>query len=445
MSETDNNPRRMVGSPYAWGVLGLLTLIYISSFVDRQIIAVLATQIQQELSLSNLQVGALYGTAFSLIYAVCGIPMGWMADRWSRKWIIVAGLVTWSLMTVASGFAASLAFLVVARLLVGVSESALSPAVYSLLADYFRPDQRGTVYSIYASGIFIGIGTAFLAGGMVAQAYDWRTAMIAAGIPGLLIALLAAWLIREMPRGLTRPAAGPGEDAAAGPANTGKPAPQAALYDTGMPFREVLRYLLAKRTLLWHFLGFSFLAFTGYTVLGFIGTVLTEVHGAQNLIPHYGWFMLATGGSVVLAGKAADLLARLFGPSRRFVMGMVAGLACLPLYYLGLFADSGYAALLLIGSANVISSSYNGVAPALIQYLVKPNMRALAGALYLFVISVVGFGVGPPLTGWLMDAVFTGPYGPAKALMTVVTACGVLGSGCFLAAMRHYGNDAEAE
>lgn len=423
MTYSKEDMRRMVGSPYAWGVLGLLTLIYISSFVDRQIIAVLATQIQQELSLSNLQVGALYGTAFSLIYAVCGIPMGWMADRWSRKWIIVAGLVTWSLMTVASGFAASLAFLVVARLLVGLSESALSPAVYSLLADYFRPEQRATVYSIYASGIFLGIGTAFLAGGTVAQAYDWRTAMIAAGIPGLLIALLAAWLIREMPRGITRS--------------------QTALYDTGMPFREVLRYLLAKRTLLWHFLGFSFLAFTGYTVLGFIGTVLTEVHGAQNLIPHYGWFMLATGGSVVLAGKGADLLARHFGPSRRFVMGMVAGLACLPLYYMGLFADSGYAALLLIGSANVISSSYNGVAPALIQYLVKPNMRALAGALYLFVISVVGFGVGPPLTGWLMDALFTGPYGPAKALMTVITGCGLLGSGCFLVAMRYYEEDEE--
>lgn len=446
MTQNRDNMRRLVGSPYAWGVLGLLTLIYISSFVDRQIIAVLATQIQQELTLSNLQVGALYGTAFSLIYAVCGIPMGWMADRWSRKWIIVAGLVTWSLMTVASGFAASLAFLVVARLLVGVSQSALSPAVYSLLADYFRPEQRATVYSIYASGIFLGIGTAFLAGGAVAQAYDWRTAMIAAGIPGLLIALLAAWLIREMPRGITGPPAGQKKAAAdGGSANARMSASQNALYDTDMPFREVLRYLLAKRTLLWHFLGFSFLAFTGYTVLGFIGTVLTEMHGAQNLIPHYGWFMLATGGSVVVAGKGADLLARLYGPSRRFVMGMVAGLACLPLYYMGLFADSGYAALLLIGSANVISSSYNGVAPALIQYLVKPNMRALAGALYLFVISVVGFGVGPPLTGWLMDAVFTGPYGPAKALMTVITGCGILGSGCFLAAMSYYGRDAEAE
>ncbi|HKL18231.1 MAG TPA: hypothetical protein VJ905_04660, partial [Halalkalibaculum sp.] len=187
------------------------------------------------------------------------------------------------------------------------------------------------------------------------------------------------------------------------------------------------------------------LALTGYTVLGFVGTVLKEVQGTQNLLPYYGWFMLATGLSVVLSGKAADLLANRWGPSKRFVMGMVAGLACLPLYYFGLFAGTGWTALILVGSANVISSSYNGVAAALIQYLVKPNMRALAGGLYLFVISVIGFGVGPPLTGWLMDAVFTGAYGPAKALMLVISCCGILGSICFLLAMRYYDIDAEVE
>lgn len=420
-----NSPiRRYAGTPYAWGVLGLLTLIYISSFVDRQIIAVLATQIRDELSLSNLQIGALYGTAFSLIYAVSGIPMGRLADRHSRKWIILGGLAVWSLMTVASGFATSLTFLVVARLFVGISESALSPAVYSLLADYFRPEQRGTVYSIYASGIFLGVGIAFLGGGTVAQLYDWRTAMIAVGLPGLLIAAVAAWFIVELPRGhsLER-----------------KPfAPE-------LRFREAVAWILRKPTVRYHFLGFSFLAFTGYTVLGFIGTVLTDVHARPGLIPSYGWFMLGTGITVILSGRAADLLARRWGPSRRFVMGMVAGLACLPLYWLGLFAESGWIALIFIGMANMISSSYNGVAPALVQYLVRPNMRALAGALYLFVISIVGFGIGPPFTGWLIDTVFTGPEGPAKALMLVVAACGMLGSLCFLLAMRHYDEDEETD
>ncbi|MDX1585423.1 MAG: MFS transporter [Balneolaceae bacterium] len=424
MSISKKQAKKLVGSSYAWGVLGLITLIYISSFVDRQIIAVLATQIQAEMDMNNLQVGLLYGTAFSLIYDICGIPMGRLSDLYSRKVMIVAGLLVWSLMTVISGFATSLTFLITARMFVGVSESALSPAVYSLLSDYFRPEQRATVFSIYASGIFIGIGVAFLGGGTVAQLYDWRTALIVVGAPGILLAGVAWFLIRELPRGITQ---------------------QRARYEVDMSMREVLSYILRKKTILFHFGGFSFLALTGYTVLGFVGTVLKEVHGAQTLLPYYGWFMLATGLSVVASGKVADLLAEKWGPSKRFVMGMVAGLACLPLYYLGLFAGTGWTALLLIGSANVISSSYNGVAAALIQYLVKPNMRALAGGMYLFVISVIGFGVGPPLTGWLMDTVFTGPLGSAKALMLVISCCGVLGSICFLLAMRFYDADAEVE
>lgn len=424
MTISKDKAKNLIGTPYAWIVLGVLTLIYISSFVDRQIIAVLATQIQEEMAMSNLQVGLLYGTAFSFIYAVCGIPMGRLADLYSRKLMILAGLVVWSLMTIVSGFATSLTFLIIARMFVGLSESALSPAVYSLLSDYFPPEQRATVFSVYASGIFIGIGTAFLAGGTVAQLYDWRTALIAVGAPGLVLAIVAWWIIRELPRGLNR--------------GSGR-------YETEMPMLEVLGYMLSKKTVLFHLAGFSFLALTGYTVLGFIGTVLTEIHQAQDLISSYGWFMLATGFSVMLSGKAADWLAGRWGASRRFILGIVAGLACLPLYYFGLFADHGLTALVLIGSANIISSSYNGVAAALIQYLVKPNMRALAGGLYLFVISVIGFGIGPPLTGWLMDTVFTGSYGPAKALMTVVSCCGLLGSVCFLMAMRYYEKDAEVE
>ena len=424
MSISKNQAKKLINSSYAWLILGLLTLIYISSFVDRQIIAVLATQIQEEMDMNNLQVGLLYGTAFSLIYAVSGIPMGRLADLYSRKVMIVVGLFVWSLMTLISGFATSLTFLIVARMFVGVSESALSPAVYSLLSDYFRPEQRATVFSIYASGIFVGIGVAFIGGGTVAQLYDWRTALIVVGAPGLLLAGVAWFVIKELPRGITQ---------------------TRARYDIDMSMSQVLNYILRKRTILFHFLGFSFLALTGYTVLGFVGTVLKEVHESQNLLPYYGWFMLATGFSVMASGKAADWLAQKWGPSKRFIMGMVAGLACLPLYFLGLFAESGVTALVLIGSANVISSSYNGVAAALIQYLVKPNMRALAGGLYLFVISVIGFGVGPPLTGWLMDAVFTGNYGPAKALMLVISCCGVLGSICFVLAMRYYDDDAEVE
>lgn len=424
MSINREDARKIISSPYAWLVLGLLTLIYISSFVDRQIIAVLAPQIQQALSLDNFQVGLLYGTAFSVIYAVCGIPMGRLADIYSRKIMIVVGLVIWSLMTLLSGFAASLTFLIIARFFVGISESALSPAVYSLLSDYFRPDQRATVFSIYSAGIFVGIGVAFLGGGSIAQAYDWRMSLKVFGIPELVLAGIAWWVIKELPRGITQ---------------------TKARYETEAGFWEVVRYILRKKTVIYHFLGFSFMAFTGYTILGFVGIVFKDIHGAASLIPQYGWFMMATGLSVMASGKAADWLAQKWGDSYRFVMGIVAALACLPFYYFGLFAQSGVTALILIGLANVISSSYNGVAAATLQYLVKPNMRALAGGLYLFIISVIGFAIGPPFTGWLMDTVFTGHYGPAKALMLVIGCCGVLGSVCFLLAMRTYHRDAEQD
>jgi hypothetical protein len=270
----------------------------------------------------------------------------------------------------------------------------------------------------------VGIGLAFLGGGSIAQTYDWRTALIAVGIPGLAIGGVAWFVIKELPRGITQ---------------------TNARYDIEASFWEVIQYILKKKTVVLHFMGFSFLAFTGYTILGFIGIVLKDVHDAASLTPQYGWFMLATGASVMASGRAADWLAAKWDGSRRFVMGIVAGLACLPLYYVGLFAESAKTALILIGLANVISSSYNGVAAAILQYLVKPNMRALAGGLYLFIISVIGFGVGPPLTGWLMDTVFTGAYGPAKALMLVISCCGVLGSICFLLAMRYYKNDMEIE
>lgn len=402
---------------YAWIALAILVVIYITSFVDRQIIAVLATQIRESLGLSNTEVGVLYGPAFSWIYAIMGIFMGRLADQVSRKKVILTGLTIWSLMTFASGFANSLAFLITARIFVGVSQAALSPAVYSILSDYFKPSQRATVFSIYASGIFVGVGLSFLIGGSVATAYDWRVALKTVGLPGIGIAILGAFLLKE-------------------------PARKRHSGDhSGHTFFEVLTYILKKNTVRYHLLGFSLLALSGYTILAFISTVLTDGFNAPEKVASYGWFMFATGVSVNLSGWAADRLAQRFGEEKRFVMGIIAALAGLPFYYFGFFAGSAATAFLLIGVGNVLSSSYNGVAAALIQYFVKSDMRGLAGAVYLFVVSIVGFGIGPPVTGWLIDNYFN----PSEALMLVFVICGVLSTVCFLLAMRSYDEDVELE
>lgn len=403
---------------YAFVVLFILMLIYICSFVDRQIIAVLATQIRGELNFSNTQVGILYGPAFSLVYAFCGLFMGRMADQFSRKYIILSGLLIWSLMTFASGFANSFAFLLSARFAIGISQSALSPSVYSLLADYFSPKHRARVFSVYASGIFIGVGLSFLIGGSIAQTYDWRFALKSVGLPGVGLAVLAYFVLKEPKRNASK-----------------NPKPQ------DQRFSEVLKFILKKPTVRYHLMGFSLLALCGYTILAFIGTILTDVFSASNLISKYGWFMFATGLSVNLSGWVADKLAIRFGDEKRFVMGIVAALGGLPLYYFGLFAESAFWGLILIGSANVISSSYNGVAAALIQDFVGSKMRGVAGSIYLFVISIVGFGIGPPMTGWLMDYVFTGSKGPSQAMFSVFLVTGILATFCFIKAMKTYNVD----
>lgn len=412
MNFSDNNNR-----PNIYALIALLTLmvIYICSFVDRQIIAVLASQIRVDLNFTNTQVGILYGPAFSLVYAFCGIFMGRMADRFSRKYIILSGLLIWSLMTFASGFANSFAFLVSARFAIGVSQSALSPSVYSLLADYFKPKHRARVFSVYASGIFIGVGLSFLIGGSIAENYDWRIALKSVGLPGVGLAFLGYFLLKEPSRGKSENPRSPDQS-----------------------FFEVLSFILKKPTVRYHLMGFSLLALSGYSILAFIGTILTDVFESSNLISKYGWFMFATGISVNISGWMADKLALKFGEEKRFISGIVAALGGLPFYYFGLFAETALVGLVLIGIANVISSSYNGVAAALIQDFVGSKMRGLAGSVYLFVVSIVGFGIGPPVTGWLMDHVFTGPKGPSQAMFSVFVFCGALSTFCFLKAMKGY-------
>lgn len=400
----------------AYGTVLLFTLIYILSFVDRQIVAVLGTQIRDSLVLNNFQIGLLYGPAFSFVYAFAGIPMGRIADRTSRKAMICIGLFVWSLMTVLSGFAASFVFIVSARMFVGLSQAMLSPAVYSYLADAFTPQKRATVFSIYASGIFIGVGLSFLVGGTISLQYDWRMAIMAVGLPGLILAPLTWFIIQE-----------PKKNRKSDFAN------ENVLTD--------IRSILAMKSVRWHLVGFSFLACMGYTILAFVGNVFNDLHQRPDLTAKYGWFMFGVGAMVILSGKAADWMA-VKNPARRYIMGIVAALGGFPFYMIGLYSSSPGTAFLMMGIGVLFSSSYNGVAAAIIQYYVTSRKRALAGGLYLFVISIAGFGVGPPLTGWLMDFIYSGPYAVSHAMLTVILLSSTGGAFALTRAMKHYRTDA---
>ena len=206
-----------VNSSYAKYVLGVLIVVYIFNFIDRQIISILAEEIKADLGIGDAEIGFLYGTAFAIFYAVFGIPLGKLADVWNRKQLIAIGLSFWSLMTALSGFARNYGMLAACRFGVGVGEASATPAAFSMLSDYFPPRLRATVLAIYSSGIYIGAGIGLFLGGAVVEAwYDWypdhsdaplglkpwQAAFLTVGLPGILVAVWV-WTLREPIRGMS--------------------------------------------------------------------------------------------------------------------------------------------------------------------------------------------------------------------------------------------------
>src|SRR5262245_41764212 len=187
---------------YARYVLGVLVVVYVFNFLDRQILAILAERIRADLGVSDAEIGFLYGTAFAVFFAAFGIPLGRLADVWDRRKLIALGLAVWSLMTALSGFARNFPELALARIGVGIGEASAAPAAYSLLSDYFPPARRATALAVYSSGIYLGAGLGLVIGGLVVDRWDaafpaaapfglrgWQAAFLLVGLPGLLLAL----------------------------------------------------------------------------------------------------------------------------------------------------------------------------------------------------------------------------------------------------------------
>ncbi|HSG33829.1 MAG TPA: MFS transporter [Sphingomonadaceae bacterium] len=201
-------------APYAWYGLGVLVLVYMINFIDRQILSILANDIKADLGMSDADLGFLYGTAFAIFYALFGIPLGRLADGWHRVRLLSLSLALWSLMTTLSGFARNAATLTVARIGVGVGEASATPCAYSLIADWFPARLRGTAIGIYSAGLFVGSGLSLLIGGLIVEGWNsaypegtaplglagWQAAFIGVGLPGLLLAI---WVfsLREPDRG----------------------------------------------------------------------------------------------------------------------------------------------------------------------------------------------------------------------------------------------------
>src|SRR5215475_3819007 len=194
-----------VGGLYAYYVLGVLVVVYIFNFIDRQILAILLQPIKEDLKISDTALGFLTGFAFALFYTIAGLPLARIADRWVRRSLIALSLATWSIMTAASGLARGFTDLALARIGVGIGEAGATPPAHSLLSDYFPPEKRATVLALYASGIYVGVGLGFWLGGWINDAYGWRAAFFVVGLPGVAMALLVRLTVREPVRGMSEP------------------------------------------------------------------------------------------------------------------------------------------------------------------------------------------------------------------------------------------------
>jgi MFS family permease len=200
----------------------VLVVVYVFNFLDRQILSILAEEIKADLGLSDAQIGFLYGTAFAVFYALFGLPLGRLADVWSRTRLIAVGLAFWSVMTASSAFARNFAQLTIARIGVGVGEASATPAAFSMLSDHFPPSMRASVLAIYSSGLYIGAGLGLFIGGLIVERWDlafageppplgfrgWQVAFLAVGLPGVLLALWVKTLpdpIRGQSEGVVTP------------------------------------------------------------------------------------------------------------------------------------------------------------------------------------------------------------------------------------------------
>jgi len=213
----DAEAAQQVGGRYAKYVLGVLVVVYVFNFIDRQILSILAEEIKADLGISDADIGFLYGTAFAVFYAVFGIPLGRLADTWVRKNLIAVGLGFWSLMTALSGTARSFVSLAGYRFGVGVGEASATPAAFSMLSDYFPPKLRATVLAIYSSGVYIGAGIGLFLGGVIVDGWNgafpdpavapfglkaWHAAFFMVGLPGLVMAVWVSRL-KEPRRGMS--------------------------------------------------------------------------------------------------------------------------------------------------------------------------------------------------------------------------------------------------
>jgi predicted MFS family arabinose efflux permease len=376
-------------NPYAsqkttYYTLVLLTVVYSFNFIDRQLLAILQESIKADLSLSDGQLGLLTGFAFAVFYVSAGIPIARWADHSNRRNIVAGALFIWSFMTALSGMAQNYTQLLLARIGVGVGEAGGSPPSHSIISDIFPAEKRATAFGFYSTGVNIGILFGFLFGGWLNEFFGWRVAFMVVGIPGILLAVLVRYSLREPIRGL---------------------AEQRVVATESSSIGEIFQLLWSRRTFRHLAFGAALNAFAGYSTSSWTASFFIRSHDmSTGELGTWLALIMGLGGAIGVfgGGYLADKLAR---HDKRWYAWLPAlvGFISLPFAASVYLVDSPYVALSLAVIPGLLHNVYLGNTLAVTHGLVGLRMRAMSSAILFFILNIIGLGAGPFLVGLLSD------------------------------------------
>ncbi|MEC8416918.1 MAG: MFS transporter [Pseudomonadota bacterium] len=370
-------------------VLFILTLVYAFNFIDRQIIGILSPFIKADLGLDDAQLGWLKGIYFALLYTVMGIPIAWLADRYSRVNIIAISLTLWSGFTAASGLAANYMQLAIARIGVGIGEAGGSPPSHSIISDLFPKEKRAGALAIYSLGIPFGVMLAFFASAFFLQggSADWRTVMYSVGIPGILLAVLLKLTVKEPKRTATL---------AVDEAQVAKPS-----------VKSSLKTLLKIPTWWGMALGISFGSFGNYAISTWIIDYYVRAFAGLDITQLLIVFGIINGTAYALGVWLGGYIADRWGKTNKKAYALLPAIALIigvPAFYVSLQVQDLWLSVGLMALLLFTSGSYLGPSFAMAQTLAPLNVRAMSTALFFFVLNIIALGGGPTLTGIISQA-----------------------------------------
>jgi MFS family permease len=406
-------------------VLFILVVVYTFNFIDRQIVGILAVPIKADLGLTDSQLGLMGGLAFALFYTGLGIPVAMLADRFSRTWIMTAALTIWSAMTAASGLATNFWQLFAARLGVGVGEAGGVAPAYSLISDFFPPHQRARALSIYSFGIPIGSAIGIVFGGIIASLINWRYAFFFVGLAGIVLAPIFRMTIKEPPRGQF----------------------DAQRSDTKSASLKLIFSTLASKPSFWLLsLGASFSSMMGYGVFFWLPSFFVRSYGLTLLDASlfYGAILLVGGVAGIWAG---GWLGDRFGQEKRSLYARIpamAFIASVPFYVLAILSPTLTVSFFVFLVPTALGLAWLGPIISAIQHLVRPDMRATASAIFLFINNLIGIGLGTYAIGALSD-MLAAQYGDDSLRYSILAGTGfyIIAATLFFLASRHLQQDWE--